>query len=857
MRTIRWAVSAGLVLGSAPLTQAFSQGVGEMRYDLPAQPLSKSVREVARQSGSNLIAPSDLLEGRTAPALRGRFEADAALDRLLAGSGLRVERSGDSYVIRRNEPGEAVAGGEPAAEQDTIVVTGTLVRGAQPTSPLITIGRDAIDRSGATSAERLLRDLPQNFGGGISQENFWVAGAGADITEQGEGVNLRGLGQRATLVLLNGRRLAPSGSGSFVDISLIPVSALERVEILTDGASAIYGSDAVGGVVNFILKRRFDGLETRAQIGTTTQGGGQQILAAATGGMKWAEGSAMLSYEFRRDHGILARDRRVTIGLDPNHSLLPDETRHSILGVVSQALTDRLDLEITGLHSRRDTDRSYFITGTSIPVEAGARARSTGVSGTLAWDLGRSWRAELFGQYFLSRTRHVQDQGILGLQSRFNTRNAMVETGLKIDGSLIDLPGGPVKLALGAQARHEAYRDLFETGSAVAGVRKDRRWARALFGELNLPIISASNRRPGMERLLVTAAGRYEQYTGLKASFDPKVGLLWSPVDGIAVRSSYDTSFRAPLLSETTGLYNAYYFPVALLYVDPGQAPPTGASLAILGSNPAIRPEQSRSWTLGAEWTPKAIPRFSATINYYNIRFSDRITQPTNQVVIVGNPALAPLVTLGPSVVLVTSILDRAGQVFDFSGPGFSNGGATPADVRVIVDARISNSAETVTSGLDLTLRYEFERAGFDLGVDANVNHVLAFRSRLTSASPAIELLDTPYQPLDWRAKGMVRWGRGAWSGSLGASYADGYRDNRTLDVRGIDAFTTIDASLTYAPTVGLLANTRISLFADNILDARPPRLLPDPGSTKGVGFDPVNATARGRSIALQLRRSW
>ena len=91
---------------------------------------------------------------------------------------------------------------------------------------------------------------------GSTSENFRVVGAGADPTEHGAGLNLRGLGQRATLVLVNGRRLAPSGAGSFVDVSLIPLSAVERVEILTDGASAIYGSDAVGGVVNFILRRR-------------------------------------------------------------------------------------------------------------------------------------------------------------------------------------------------------------------------------------------------------------------------------------------------------------------------------------------------------------------------------------------------------------------------------------------------------------------------------------------------------------------------------------------------------------------------------------------------------------------------
>ena len=106
-----------------------------------------------------------------------------------------------------------------------------------------------------------MRHLPQNLSAGVGQQNFGVPGSGQDITQYGAGINLRGLGQRATLVLINGRRVAPSDTGSFVDVSMIPITAIERVEVVTDGASAIYGSDAVGGVVNFILRDDFRGIE--------------------------------------------------------------------------------------------------------------------------------------------------------------------------------------------------------------------------------------------------------------------------------------------------------------------------------------------------------------------------------------------------------------------------------------------------------------------------------------------------------------------------------------------------------------------------------------------------------------------
>src|SRR5690606_4997410 len=100
--------------------------------------------------------------------------------------------------------------------------------------------------------------------------------------------NLRGLGADSTLVLINGRRISTTGTsnGLFVDVSAIPVAAIERVEVLTDGASAIYGSDAIGGVVNFILRDDFDGVETSARYGEAYDG------AAAETGISLAFGHA-------------------------------------------------------------------------------------------------------------------------------------------------------------------------------------------------------------------------------------------------------------------------------------------------------------------------------------------------------------------------------------------------------------------------------------------------------------------------------------------------------------------------------------------------------------------------------------
>ena len=128
-------------------------------------------------------------------------------------------------------------------------MTGSHIRGAKNhSSPMITVDRQDIERSGYGTTQQLIRSLTQSVNS-VSDTTVGSVNGGLDDGEgyDGAGLNLRGLGGDSTLVLLNGRRLAAAGRGSFVDVSLIPLSAIERVELLTDGASAIYGSDAVGG----------------------------------------------------------------------------------------------------------------------------------------------------------------------------------------------------------------------------------------------------------------------------------------------------------------------------------------------------------------------------------------------------------------------------------------------------------------------------------------------------------------------------------------------------------------------------------------------------------------------------------
>jgi iron complex outermembrane recepter protein len=839
-------------------TNAQHAELNKEHFDLPALELSDALRKVAISTGANLIAPSELIAGKKSSPITGDFTAEEALDHLLAGTGLEARKSGGSLIVETASASSAGFRKDPE-DQGAIVVTGTHVRGAAPTSPLITITRRQIDEAGPSSVEELMRRVPQNVSAGVGQENFGVTGSGSDITDHGAGINLRGLGQRATLVLVNGRRIAPSGTGSFVDVSLIPISAVDRVEILTDGASAIYGSDAVGGVVNFILRNDVEGIEPTLEVGTSTRGGGEQLLAGLTAGTEWGSGHGLISYEFRDQGRVRAGDRDFVMNLPDAWSLFPSEKRHSLYGTLQQEIAPNLKIDVSGLFADRTTKRSFFMAGPAVPVNENARARSFGGTAALQLDLG-SWRAEGSASYFRStdREKEIQPAG-QGFFNSYSTRNTILEFGFKADGPLVDLPAGAAKLAVGGGLRRESFAGTFASPVNLPNPQSGSREVQSLYGELVVPLFSPLNHRAGLEDLTFTAAGRLERYQRIGSTFNPKLGLLWSPARGLTLRSSYATSFRAPLLSESLGFYNVFLFPASFLFIDPSQAP-SGVGAALIGNNPDVGPERSRSFSAGAEMAPAGVPGLHLTATYYAIRFTNRIALPTDQIVVVGDPALEPIVTQSPELDEVTRLFGGAGQVVDVSGPDFTNGGATPADVVVIVDARTANTSESRTSGLDLGLDYQLALGSNHLRFGANANRVFRFDDRLTTTSPVIHTLDTPFHPVGWRARGSASWSNGPVSAVLFLNYTAPYRDRRTNVSVPVRSWTTVDAGIAFTGSAAngpVLDKLRIALNVQNLFDRDPPRLLPEPGFTEGVGYDPVNASGLGRIISLQIRRSW
>jgi iron complex outermembrane receptor protein len=221
----------------------------------------------------------------------------------------------------------------PSAMQRVEVTGSSIKRVAKEGAlPVQVISFDQIEKQGITTTEQLVRTLSAN---GTGADNMTsgnnVFGADADRVSGGASfASLRGLGPSSTLVLLNGRRIATHGaSGKSVDLNSIPLGAISRVEILKDGASAIYGTDAIGGVINFILKTNYNGVEASVSTNDTQAGGGatrRASILAGTGSLESDRYNIMASLTVDKAERLNGSDRSFVNGFQPERGLSPDTT---------------------------------------------------------------------------------------------------------------------------------------------------------------------------------------------------------------------------------------------------------------------------------------------------------------------------------------------------------------------------------------------------------------------------------------------------------------------------------------------------------------------------------------------------
>jgi iron complex outermembrane receptor protein len=279
-RTVRgflMASAAVLVLASPALAQEARHS-----FNIPAGDAVNALQTFAKQSGKQVLFPFEAASGKRTPAVTGDVADADALARLAKAAGLVVQSdNGKTITLRQASdlPQSASAGAGASTDEaqvvETVVVVGSQIEGARTTEalPVSVIGEREIIATGAVSGDELFRSIPQ--AGDVQFQEARTTGNLNDARGDVASLNLRSLGTGNTLALLNGRRavLAPgSQTENLVPVQTVntnsfPVSGVKRIEVLRDGAAAIYGTDAVAGVVNTVLDTRFRGLKIEAQYG--------------------------------------------------------------------------------------------------------------------------------------------------------------------------------------------------------------------------------------------------------------------------------------------------------------------------------------------------------------------------------------------------------------------------------------------------------------------------------------------------------------------------------------------------------------------------------------------------------------
>ncbi|MEP1384693.1 MAG: TonB-dependent receptor [Paraglaciecola sp.] len=291
-------------------------------FDIPSQPVGSALKTLARQVGAPVILSTNLIRNLSSSEIIGKFTLEQALEHILFSTPLvaKISKSGLITIYseddiarqyKQSSDANSIVNAEVkklssmrGEQTENITVVGSNVRGVGNISgTVLSFSQDDLIFWNELSVAEFLQQMPVNLSAGVGIAEATVSGQdfGPDRANisGGQGVNLRGLGALSTLVLVNGRRLPNSGLyGDYVDVSHIPLSIVERVDVLLDGASAIYGSDAVGGVVNIILKSATASRYSMLGGSIATEGGATERQISHIDNFTWQSGEIVFGAEY-------------------------------------------------------------------------------------------------------------------------------------------------------------------------------------------------------------------------------------------------------------------------------------------------------------------------------------------------------------------------------------------------------------------------------------------------------------------------------------------------------------------------------------------------------------------------------
>ena len=878
---------AGCVLVMiAVVAPVMAQDNQSREFDIDKKELGEALTEFGIATGNQVLFKDADVRGKTANDLKGVYTSREAVEALLENTGVayRVDDNGTLLVgseyVRRASLGEESTRSFQVAElqsndqsndepreikedngfdeeqvqdvMDVIVVTGTNIRGVQnPTTPVVQLSRDDIELSGAVSVADLARLIPQNFAANtpLSTNSQNPFDQNANNSAQGTAFDLRGLGAGSTLVLLNGRRLGNTGNSSFFDVSVLPLDVIDRVDVLTDGASAIYGSDAVGGVVNFITRYDYEGFELRATYGSVADAGSDYRIGV-TGGASWHSGGAFVSAEYLESDRLELRDRSfVDVSIaNPNGTLLPERKGFNIAGSISQNLTSRTSasLDVVYNQSDRNSVNSLFNTATSeIDVS------SLFILGSVSYELSKDWGAEAFFDYGSNETARtiINDNSIA---ENIDENRIMALEG-RVSGRLLDLPGGTVSTALGISYRKENY----ETPTSGSILLDDpEREVFAAYGEILVPIIGIANGIPLVQRLDLSVAGRYEDYSDFGETTNPKLGAHWEITDGLSLRGTYGQSFRAPPLIDSfrqpevvIGAFPRSFFPNNGVIPQNPNAP-IGTIVLIGGSQPGgVTEERAESWSAGVEYSPAFEPSLDVDLNYFSVSYTDRV-----RLVSLGEvlffPEFNDLLTYNPDPTDVAAILSIPdAEVFGSLPFEF-----TETDFQAFGPSGLINLTEVEVDGIDFGVSYTLDTDLGSIRTRLDASYALNYDIKTTPSSESVDTAGLVFRPAELSLRGSIAWSKGPYTLFSAVNYISGVENDQVNPIENVDDFTTVDLVASYEAqdtTGSFLDGVRVGLNVQNLFDEDPPFAR----TNDGLNFDAANASPLGRVVSIQFRK--
>lgn len=450
---------------------------------------------------------------------------------------------------------------------------------------------------------------------------------------------------------------------------------------------------------------------------------------------------------------------------------------------------------------------------------------------------------------------------------------------VKLDGPLFALPAGKVRAAFGGE-RNKVYNyninganrpfdNRFQLDTDENTSRGERTITSA-FAELYVPLISADMKIPLIKALTLSGAFRYDKYSDVGKTTNPKLSGTWEVFDALTLRGSWGTSFRAPNLPDVNpqaissgGTFNNFYT---------GRDPriPQGPILVayVTGANPDIGPEKATTWQVGADLDPVRGLRLSAT--YYKISYNNRISGPdvfgaffnpttypgylgyADFIFPINNPASC---VNGNSATYDPILASYAGRTILYGG-GIQNACA----VEVLLDGRNTNLAATKQDGIDAQVNYIHPIGGGAITFNAAVNKVLSNEQQVNPGDPFIDRTGFYSSPIEWRGRGSIGVNYHSFSAMLFANYTGSYTNDQAVNALGqninpvrIDSYTTFDLNIGYNTDFhgrdrSFMKSFRASINVQNVTN-KAPRLV----YTSASVFNPAYSNPFGSTFTIQL----